>query len=69
MRYKIFITKSHEAALTLSHAFKVGNGINILSWGAVNGNKLIPAIYHNNDYFYCAVEYRDDIPGYELIIC
>lgn len=73
--YKIYLTKSSEVAHLLARArreLKTEDLIGV-STGAACNDARIPAIYHGQRYFYCAVEYESkdyiDAPAYELIIC
>lgn len=73
--YKIYLTKSSEVAHLLARArseLKTEDLISV-STGAASNDARIPAIYHNQRYFFCAVEFESkdyiDAPSYELIIC
>lgn len=76
--YKVFLTKSSEAAHAISRGTDFGSGanearINSANVGMVNEDSdFIPAIYHNKGYFYCAIEYitEETKPStYNLVIC
>lgn len=73
--YKIFLTKSSQAAYAIAHGFGCDmaqsvNGVKGVQCGSADGKDLIPAIYHNKGYFYCAAEFEEsDTPKYELIVC
>ena len=71
--YKIFITKSHEAAILISNGLSAEasrNGFIPTGFGAVNQDCRIPALYHDKGYFYAYAEYPgNDNPKYELTIC
>lgn len=76
--YKVFITKSSEAAYAIAHGYGCDmsskmNGVFGVSCGAADGKEIIPGIYHGKGYFYCAAELEnmDDSESqkYELIIC
>lgn len=70
--YKIYLTKSCEVAqcIALSYQDKLGkSGIIRISNGFVDNNNLIPKIYHEQNYFYCSIEYDEqEKQTYELII-
>lgn len=72
--YKIYLTKSSEVAGLIARArsgdLKTEDVISI-SHGSVNTSDKIPAIYHDQGYFYCIVELKSngyDRQTYELII-
>ena len=71
--YKILITKSSQAASLISVGLReeaVRNGYISTGSGAVNQDCRIPALYHDNGYFYAYAEYPgNDNPKYELTIC
>jgi len=76
--YTIFITKSSQAAYAIAHGFgcdmsRNDNGIKSVQCGAVDNKDIIPAIYHNKGYFYCAAECENldasKAAKYELIVC
>ncbi|HBC93680.1 MAG TPA: hypothetical protein DCZ10_12510 [Pelotomaculum sp.] len=75
--YTVFLTKSSKAAAAIANGHDDINGLKGVSYGSLysEGHKagFIPAIYHNQGYFYCIVEHEnsDDLkaPEYELIIC
>ncbi|HCS73038.1 MAG TPA: hypothetical protein DIW17_04095 [Clostridiales bacterium] len=73
--YKIYLTKSSEVAQLIARARREIKTEDLLgvSTGAACSDERIPAIYHGQRYFYCAVEYENkdyiDAPAYELIIC
>jgi hypothetical protein len=77
MSIKIYLTKSSEVAHVIARGYgcdlqnKV-NGIERVQHGAADGKEIIPVIYHNKGYFYCAVEYEglndSQNQKYELII-
>jgi hypothetical protein len=75
---KVFLTKSSEAAYAIAHGYgcdmqKNVNGIKSVQCGPADGKEIVPAIYHNKGYFYCAAAYENsdgsEAPKYELIIC
>ena len=79
--YKIYLTESPEAAAHMADSFTSGErkmaDIDSVTHGKVDaGNELIPAIYHDQGFFYCAVELsecnedgKQYAPEYELIFC
>ena len=72
--YKIYLTKSMEAARRLATTFVVGDDIQNVSSGMVEEDTIqIPEIYHGRGYFYCLVELAEngehDSPTYDLTIC
>lgn len=69
--YKIFLTKSHEAAVILRDglAAKKDNPKLCTGWGCTDGADFIPATYKDHGYFYAAAWYESDAPTYELVIC
>lgn len=74
--YKIFITKSAEAARVmregLMHLHSDEKAVSI-SQGCVGDSLKIPAIYHDHGNFYAMLEYRNGDTGYpqnyEIIVC
>lgn len=74
MSYKVFLTKSSEAAYAIAHGYNCNtNGTNGIQSGCADEKGVIPAIYHNKGYFYCAVEHENidgsEVERYELIVC
>ena len=76
--YKIFLSKSREAALAISRGADFGSGdeearVKGVSCGRVTEDTdFVPAIYHKMGYFYCAIQYVTDenqAATYELIVC
>lgn len=81
--YKIYLTKSAEAARLISDGLKGetpwskdgGEIISIGVGGVENhiGESKIPLMYHNKGYFYAKIEYRngpdESCPEYSLVIC
>ena len=75
--YKIYLTKSKEVAELLSkgcvakmaHAEETdGRKITSVHQGYVTDNEHIPAIYHNDGWFYTAEYYGNlDHPMYEIV--
>ena len=60
--YKIYITKSAEAAHLMRRGVMVDlgkEGIKAVESGCVCEDNRIPAIYHSENNFFCAVEYND----------
>ena len=77
LSYKIYLTKSHEAAVRIANSFS-GNmrasDIKSVTYGKVDEDTdLVPAVYHGKGYLYCAVTLgengENDAPVYELTIC
>ncbi len=76
MSYKVFLTKSMEAAVRISKTFEgeyATSDIRRVDRGQADGDARIPAIYHGQGFYYCAVEMdaygAQDAPTYELTIC
>lgn len=69
--YKIFLTKSREAATLLAAglAAQKDNPNLRVGWGCAASADFVPTIYKGNDYFYAAAWYESDAPTYELVIC
>lgn len=78
--YKIYLTKSHEAAELIAGGLKVatpwikeGGKTLSIGIGPVNDDKRIPAIYQGRGLFYAIIEYRNgedrSLPLYEVILC
>ncbi len=74
--YKIYLSRSQEAARRIASSFKVGDGdIKGTGSGMVHeDNPCIPAMYKG--YFYCTVKLKATgdngeqyAPTYELTIC
>lgn len=75
--YKIFLTKSAEAARAIAKGFSMNisgriDGVKSVSYGYVEGCEAIPKMYHDKKYFYCTVE-LENLDGTaakcEIIIC
>lgn len=69
--YKIFLTKSHEAAVILrvGLAAEKDNPKLCTGWGPADGADFIPATYKGYGYFYAAAWFESDTPTFELVIC
>lgn len=69
--YKIFLTKSHEAATILRNGLAAEKDSSKLctGWGPAGSADFIPATYKGCGYFYAAAWYESDAPTYELVIC
>lgn len=76
--YKVFLTKSREAAQAMSQGFHCemnsGNSSKIIKVerGRADDNELVPAVYYNKNYFCCMLTYKDnedDYHDYQLIVC
>lgn len=68
--YKIYLTRSREVSQRLTSAFTPGkdNVVRVGYGSASTGHDYIPAVYQDQGYFYCAVEYAKlDYPQYDLI--
>lgn len=69
--YKFYLTKSREVADLIREGLRgeldKGSVASVNS-GCVNEDCRIPAVYHNDGWFYAAIEYRDlDKPKYEIV--
>ena len=79
--YKVFITKSSEAANRIARSFScnLDEATDILKveHGEVSETTaFVPAIYHGRGYYYCMAELSDRSesgkyysPEYDLVIC
>ena len=75
--HKIHLTKSREEAFLMEmHCRRIFRQPDVcrIESGRVQGDPRVPAIYHNNGYYYCAVEFLDgdypaSPPSYDLSIC
>lgn len=73
--YKVFLTKSAEVAGIIARAYSADmqdnlNCIESIQYGCADGKEIVPAIYHERGYYYCAVELKNmDDQKYKLIIC
>lgn len=69
--YKIFLTKSREAAALLASglAAQKDNPNLCVGWGCAASADFVPTIYKGNDYFYAAAWCDSDVPTYKLVIC
>lgn len=69
--YKIYLTRSSEVATLIAEASRkemVGGQAASIGHGVLHSSNVIPKIYQEMGYYYCAVEYRDlDVPVYEII--
>lgn len=69
--YKFYLTKSREVADLIRDGLKSelsdGDAASVGS-GCVNNDDRIPAIYHNDGWYYACVEYRNsNRPRYRII--
>ncbi len=76
MSYRIYLTKSTEAAIRISKTFEgefATSDIRRVDRCQADGDARIPAIYHGKGFYCCAVELDDHgaqyAPTYELTIC
>ena len=71
--YEIYLTKSAVAADLINVGLRneaEKKKYTSTSFGFVTQDRtMIPAVYHNEGYYYAMAEYESDIPKYELIIC
>ena len=72
--YKIFITKSREAAELIANALlNQAKGDEIPDFSVSNGPTInephIPTIYQEVGFFFAAISIRNEKQKYELIIC
>lgn len=71
MSYKVFITKSKEAACLICHGLELQPG-DSRDYGIVDENSIIPSMYFNyGTMYYCLHEYKsnDGVEEYKLIVC
>lgn len=68
--YKIYLTRSNDAALLISKGFETDGWIST-SHGAVTKNLAshIPSIYHDKGYYHATLQYESEKEEYELTIC
>lgn len=71
MSYKIFLTKSHEAAVLLAAALGDRKEVpkQCTECGPADDADFVPQIYKGLGYFYAAAWYESDMPTYKLVIC
>jgi len=76
LSYKIYLTKSLEAAGRIALSFGGENktdDILRVKHGKMNGEDCIPKIYRDKGFYFCIVELKEngenDTPTYELTIC
>lgn len=69
--YKIYLTKSAEAAKLLSNGFEHDDNWISTGYGAVSENLTphIPSIYFSKGYFHATLQTKSDKEEYELTIC
>ena len=69
--YKIYLTKSPEAAELIAEGFKRPEDWITTMSGAVSEvlTPHIPSIYYDQQYFHATVQVKSDKEKYELVIC
>lgn len=65
--YEIYLTRSVEVASLIAQAKRnVGHPLSV-SYGVASEKGCIPAIYHNQGYFACCVEYETEEPFCDIV--
>ena len=69
--YKVYLTKSAEAAELIARGFDRPEGWIRTGYGAVSENltPYIPSIYFNKGYFHATLQTKSDKEEYKLTIC
>lgn len=76
INYKIFLTKSHEAAVLIAAGLRAEKDdqayLSTMFGGSARHSKVIPEIYRDCGYYYAIAEYekaRDGRERCDIIIC